>query len=456
MTRILLLGLALALAACAGGEPRDLPVAEIDCRTGLYRNAEGEALALSPTSDGGYRWRTLDGRVGKLAPETWEGTLGFTEEPAVYQVELGACDAAGLRFGEAGALQDYARVPLEITDATFEHDGLTFSGRLIWPAGVERAPLAVHVHGSESWSHVRGNSMPYLLAAEGIASFVYDKRGTGQSEGKYTQDFHVLASDAVAALGEARALAGDRITRAGFIGGSQGGWIGPLAASETQVDFVVALYGMAESPLAEDRGQVMRDLADAGFDAEAQAHAAELADAAGAVIASDFKSGYDEFNRLRDLYRNEPWYDAIEGEFTGEMLPHHEWALRVIGPMHNQGTSWEYDPMVTLRALDTPQFWMIAANDTEAPPEETTRRIRTLQAEGRPIDLAVYPNANHGMIVEEPTPNGEPRRVGHVRDYFRTLAGWINARDLSTAVAAGAEVSLAGAPAPAAEAAPAP
>jgi uncharacterized protein len=449
MTRALLLAFAaLTLAACAG-EPRDLPVASIDCRTGLYRSADGEALALTPTTGGGYRWRLMDGRTGAIAQEGegWISTQGWTEESDGTLIELGACSDDELRMGPAGALVSYMRAPLDITDITFEHDGLQFSGRLIWPAGVEHAPLAVHTHGSERWSAVRSGSMAYLLASEGIASFVYDKRGTGRSEGKYTQDFYVLASDAIAALAQARALAGNRITEIGFLGGSQGGWISPLAASQSDVDFVVALYGMAEGALAEDRAQVMRDVAQAGFGPEEQARAAELSDAAGVIMASHFREGFAEFDRLRRLYREQPWYASVQGEFTGEMLPHHEVALRLIGPFHDLGTSWAYEPMPVLRELEVPQFWMIAADDAEAPPEETIRRLRTLQAEGRPIDLAIYPNADHGMVLLEPQAEGEPRRVGHVRGYYSQIAAWIRTRDMSAARSAGAEVYAANAPA---------
>jgi hypothetical protein len=38
------------------------------------------------------------------------------------------------------------------------------------------------------------------LPAEKVGVFVYDKRGTGGSDGKYTQDFDTLADDAVAAM----------------------------------------------------------------------------------------------------------------------------------------------------------------------------------------------------------------------------------------------------------------
>ena len=258
--------------------------------------------------------------------------------------------------------------------------------------------------------------------------------------GRYTQDFDVLAADAIAALAAARGLAGDRVERVGYVGGSQGGWIGPLAASRSDVDFVIALFGMAEGPLAEDRGQVIRDVADAGFGADEQQKAARLSEAAGQIMASDFQSGYRAFDQLRNQYRSEPWFDAVEGEFTGEMLPYPEIALRLLGPFYDVGTSWEYDPMATLRGLRTPQFWVLAADDVEAPPEETIRRLRSLQDEGAPIDLAVYPNADHGMIRVE-TVNGERRELAHVEDYYRVLGSWILTASLDLARAGGAEVS---------------
>jgi dienelactone hydrolase len=444
MTRTIALFIVAFLVAC--GEGRDLPVAAIDCRTGLYRSAVGEALALTPLPAGGYRWRRLDGATGAVGGEGGASTLGWTDEADGLVAELGVCGDDAIRFGPSDTPQRYERVPLRITDTSFEHDGLTFSGRLIWPANIERAPLVVHIHGSERSSAVRTGSMAYLLAAQGIASFVYDKRGTGQSAGRYTQDFHVLAADARAALAEARRLAGDNIDRTGFLGGSQGGWVAPLAASDANVDFVVALYGMAENPLAEDRGEVIQGLARAGWGEAEQAKGAQLADAAGVIMASNFRSGYVEFDRLRRLYRKEPWYGDVGGEFTGEFLPHPEIGLRIVGPMRNVGTSWDYEPVPVLRALAAPQLWMIAADDTEAPPDETIRRLRALQAEGRPIDLAVYPNADHGMIHSERSADGETRETSHVQNYYRQVAQWIEAGDLSFARQAGAIVTT---PAPA-------
>src|SRR5688572_13465484 len=65
--------------------------------------------------------------------------------------------------------------------------------------------------------------------------------------------------------------------------------------------------------------------------------------------------------------------------------------FRILGPFHDRGTSWGYDPMPSLRQVAAPQLWVLAAADREAPYEETLRRLEQLQREGRPIVTAVFP-----------------------------------------------------------------
>ncbi len=441
MKHLIAIAALAVLGACAGGRT-DSTIAR-DCRAGVYASAGGETLVLTPTSNGGYRWRMLDGRTGALRQENgiWRSTLGWIGEADGFDVDVSKCADGELGLGPADNVVSYEHTPIQSVETTFERDGVTLAGRLLLPSR-EPTPLAVFVHGSGDYSALTHEAYPWMLAAQGVAAFVYDKRGTGASEGEYTQDFEVLAADARAALAEARRLAGDRVSRAGFMGASQGGWVAPLAASEGDVDFVVVLYGLAVNPLQEDRYEVMQSLARAGWGETEQAKGAELSDAAGVVIASNFREGFAEFNRLRREYRNEPWYGDIEGEFTHQMLRYPEVALRIVGPMRNQGTSWRYEPVPILRAIDVPQFWIIAGDDTEAPPEETIARIRALQTEGRPIDLAIYPGADHGMTLAER--NGDAlRETGHVRDYHRQIAAWILSRDLDYARAAGADVSMA-------------
>src|SRR3546814_3188443 len=98
-----------------------------------------------------------------------------------------------------------------------------------------------------------------------------DLRGTGGSDGEYTQNFELLAADAAKALDTARGMTAGRHGRAGFFGGSQGGWVAPLAATRTKADFVAVGFGLVASPIEEDREQMVSEVRAAGLGKGAEA-----------------------------------------------------------------------------------------------------------------------------------------------------------------------------------------
>jgi hypothetical protein len=294
-------------------------------------------------------------------------------------------------------------------------------------------PVAVMVHGSERDSAILFNRLQHLLPASGVGVFVYDKRGTGKSEGSYSQDFHLLSDDAVAALKKARELAGELASEVGFEGGSQAGWVAPLAGQKAKADFVVVGYGLAESPLAEDREEVFDDLRKAGYGEDVIAKAREITDATGRVMASDFTQGFDQLDAVRAKYGKEPWYAKIEGEYTGDFLAYPNWALRLLGPIVDVGTSWEYDPVPTLRAFDKPHLWVLAGRDSSAPSANTLRILREVQASRPSLDVVMFPTADHG-ILEFEEKDGERVHTRFSEGYFRLVADWILFKDAKVAV----------------------
>lgn len=401
---------ALTLAGCAS-----TPKPAGQCHIGIYGLAGGGLVDVAPT-DVALRWRLMDGRSGELRPGGdggWASTLGWTGRPDGTQVSFGDCSDGRIRF----AGEDGARLPLLIQDTTFAGaGGVSLAGRLVMPAGSGPVPVVVMVHGSESTSAQRYYAEQRLFPANGVGVFVYDKRGTGASKGKYTQDFEVLSDDAVAAVAQARRLSQGRASRVGVNGGSQGGWIAPLAASKTPVDFVIARYGMAQGPLAEDREEILQDVAPYG--PEAMRKAAEVSDATAKVMASNFRTGWRELAEVRRKYGREPWFKAVKGDWSGDILKYPPAVLRVAGPFFGKGTSWDYDPMPVLRQTSAPMLWMLAAEDRSAPVPETRRRLLMLRAEGRPISVLEFPATEHG-VQEFIVVDGERKLTRYADGYFQ-------------------------------------
>jgi hypothetical protein len=171
----------------------------------------------------------------------------------------------------------------------------------------------VNVHGSENTSARRTSWEQRAWPAQGVGWFVYDKRGTGDSGGKYTQDFEVLAEDAAAAAREARRLGGARVARLGFDGGSQAGWVIPLAASKVAVDYAVVRYGLAESPLGEDRAETLQGLSEKGYGPEVLTKAGEIIDATGKIMASHYKDGWEDLRAAKARYSARALVQGPEG-----------------------------------------------------------------------------------------------------------------------------------------------
>ena len=63
--------------------------------------------------------------------------------------------------------------------------------------------------------------------------------------------------------------------------------------------------------------------------------------------------------------------------------------------------------------------------DREAPPEIPLQRLAALKAEGKPIDVYVFPDTDHGIAEFTQAADGS-RTVTRIADgYFRLLADWI-------------------------------
>lgn len=385
------------------------------CTPGVYVGGDGAALVVVPLeglAPPAQRYLFVDGRRGSTTDA--DGPVRCVD--GIAQV----IDATG------GAPVPWTLQPMAETETTFDSHGTRLAGRLIEPASDDVLPLVVLVHGSERTS-ATGSPYAYALAAQGLRVFAYDKRGTGASEGDYNQNFELLADDAVAALQQARALARGRFDRAGYFGGSQGGWVAPLAATRSPADFVAVGFGLVVSPIDEDREQMIDEVREAGLGDEALAAVDRLSAATGQLLSTQFREGFEALEAERIALRDAPWADAIQGEHSGRMLRTPDDVLRRVGrPLFDRyELIWDYDAVAALRRVEVPLLWVLAEDDREAPIERTRDALLSLAAEGQPIALYMFPGTDHGMFEYETLADGSRRGTRITEGYLRLLADWI-------------------------------
>lgn len=437
--------LALGAVVVAGGALwMWLRPAPADTRfTGAYRLADGRLVLVSPREGSVLRYRMMSGESRALWPrggDRYEAGPGWAEQAPV-QLTVAftkGSDRAPTRVSwteTGGATQRGERLDLSERVEIIDGDGLKLRAKLVTPPGPGPFPVVVFVHGSDEDSAVDGYYEPYLFAANGVAGLVFDKRGTGRSEGRYTQNFHILARDVAAVVRWARGRKEVDPQRVHLAGYSQGGWIAPLAASKVGgIKSILVGYGPMVPVVDEDRWSYVHDLRKNGFgDAEIA-----RVDQVNAILGAIVDRGEDRWAELKsqlDAVRGERWFPAAAqsesmfGFVASSRLP--LWVMRLYAWWALRPTNGEafidrhYDPVPTLAGLGVPSLWILGGEDSSMPTQWTIDKLDGLRQAGRPIEIRVFPEADHGIMRMEDDGKGKRRRAGIEPGYLPLEVEWV-------------------------------
>jgi pimeloyl-ACP methyl ester carboxylesterase len=231
-------------------------------------------------------------------------------------------------------------------------------------------------------------------------------------------------------MAHAQALARGRFDRSGYWGQSQGGWVAPLAATRSKVDFVVVGYGLVSSPINEDRDQMLLEAQAMGLGESEKEQIRRLSQATAKIVSSHFMSGFEALDTLRKEAGNERWARSIDGEYSGDMLRMNDSDLRRVGRavFDNLEIIWDYDGTSVLNRLQIPLLWTIAEKDREAPIEETVAALAKLQEQGKPFDIYMFPDTDHGMYEFVEKADGTRSNTRVADGYFKLIGDWIIGR----------------------------
>jgi len=414
--------LSLSIAGCAANEP---PTTQL----GVYRLDDGRTVSIRRSIERTLRYRIFeDGSSGRLYPESRNDYVsgpGFSDRtPADVTVTFPPAEdevSNTLDWAERnGAKLTARRIGTELDIQFASHDTRLF-GKLQLPEGPPPYPAVVLVHGSGDSVATEWFYNGDFFVANGIAAFTYDKRGTGRSQGDTTFDFELLADDASAAIERISELPEIDKDKIGLAGYSQGGWTAPLAASKNEkIKFVVVNYGLIESPAEEARMEMQQLLVDAGVGDADLEDADQLIRAAIEVVASNFKDGWEHFSPLKKRYADATWMRYLKGTPIDKLVSWPKYLVKLIGPWFQpEGLPWHYDSEALLQRNTTPMVWLLGGKDRSAPNAKSIPKLRALIIEGKPLELVLFPDADHGMLIFDER-DGERSYTGYEPEYFRT------------------------------------
>jgi uncharacterized protein len=305
----------------------------------------------------------------------------------------------------------------------FASGNVTLAGTLVLPGGSERHPAVVLFHGSGPQE--RDMFTARWFAEQGIAALAYDKRGVGESTGNFRAvPFMELCDDGLAGIEYLKSRKEIDAKRIGVWGLSQGGWLGPLAASRSSdVAFVIAVSGPGVSPGEQMIVYYANELRAQGVPENDVREVSAVRRDIWNYMSNG--NGYEKVKKELEQSRTKPWYAQAKAQEDDSFGPLPTPAELNKQPAHS--TQWfkqeaVYDPVPALRALRVPALFLFGDKDQLIPVEESVTIIRRVLAEDGHHDFTIreFPNDDHGMHLTTEETSGEMDP-----EYLKTMRGWL-------------------------------
>ena len=320
-----------------------------------------------------------------------------------------------------------SRSVVDARQRTFQSGALTLSGTLYVPKIEGRIPAVIVLHAASS--PTRDNPLYWhlveMLPPLGIAVFVFDRRGSGESGGNLEDsDYAMLADDGISAL---RMLQRDhRIDprRIGFWGLSQGGWLSLLAISRNaQAAFAISISAPMVTPDVQMNFAVANILRIKGF---SQAEVDQAVATRTAV--DDFQRGRRDrasAQSILDAATTKPWFVHTYLEKTFKDPDRSGWAREM-----------RHDPMATLHAVRQPTLIIYGSADPWVPVQASLERLRASSARHPNVEVAVIAGADHAMATSvSPADQVDAalsaRQAPQSAAYFGLLGAWLEKQRLA-------------------------
>jgi len=307
-------------------------------------------------------------------------------------------------------------LPYKEEDVTFQSGGIALTGTLRIPRTKGKHPAIFLLQGSGAVDRDGESFYADHFARHGIATLVYDKRGTGSSGGDYRDEsFDDFAADALAGVHYLQSRKEINAKRVGLYGRSHGGIVAPLAASLLKdVAFIINVSGAGVPPYQQVTYQAEAQMRRDGFSES------EIAEAVAYLnlkweVARTGGEGWDKLQTATQNASGKRWLARAQPATKLEdIVP--SWKLQM-----------GYNPMPALESVKCPVLAVFGELDTLTPVTETIANYRKGLAKAgiKDVTIKVFPNADHALLVW-PKPNDQVRWPVLAAAYLDTMTNWIN------------------------------
>jgi fermentation-respiration switch protein FrsA (DUF1100 family) len=374
---------------------------------------------------------------------TFDGTLengeirgSFTQAGGILTFRLGRQAVEAPRRPQ----EPKPPFPYSAEEVAYTNGDIKLAGTLTIPPGSGPFPAVVLITGSGAQD--RDESLlghkPFLVIADhltrhGIAVLRVDDRGVGGSSGKVRDSTSAdFAQDALAGVRFLKSHPKIAAGRIGLLGHSEGGVVGPLAASQSMdVAFVVMLAGTGvPGPEILFRQSELIARADGATEEAIQRDRVFM------------QRMFEVLHTEKDPAARQARLKAMGKEAVAKMS---EEEIKSAGgaeaaaeaPAQQMDTAWfryfiDYDPRPALRKLKVPVLALNGGLDLQVPPSQNLPEIEKALKEAGNKDFTVkeLPGLNH---LFQPAKTGSPSEYSGIEitidpAVLDLITGWIQAR----------------------------
>lgn len=268
------------------------------------------------------------------------------------------------------------------------------------PGDGDLALIALHGAGHGTRDFPLYEHLHELLPRAGIGVLTFDRRGEGESTGDSSRGRFQLQVDDALAVRETM-----DVERVGMWGFSQGGWIAPLAAAQSdRVAFVVGVASTGVTPSAQMMYATAQQLRLAGYGEDVVERALDLRrrfeDAVHARPVDEDGLRADLMAALDEEWFGQLWLPPTTLDDEGKRL----WIEEM-----------DFDPEPIFARVRVPALLFFGDRDSWSPIPESVETWRRAKPDA---EVVVVPEAEHDMTLSDGTIAPE---------YERTLPAWLNA-----------------------------
>ena len=304
-------------------------------------------------------------------------------------------------------------------EITFFNQSIKLSGTLYKPKNAQLYPVVVVVHPASEAERTAAfyDHLKSELPQHGFAVLVFDRRGSGASDGNFeTADFEDLAGDVVTAVKYLQSRSDVDKARIGLHGTSQGAWIAPIAAArKPDIAFVVAVSASGVSPANQMDYGVAFHLKQAGFDQTIIDKVIRLRN----LVNEYFRGQVTREVVAAELrtFESEPWFE------NGYLYPSQEL------PVDITQSKWhyemDYEPLSIWQEVKQPALFLFAEIDEWVPIEKSMVNYKNATSHLQDVTLIQVNGVDHMLRYL----SGE-HKAEISTEYIDILVKWLTTRYL--------------------------